>query len=88
MKRIGRWICLGAFCAGTVLVEYEILLRLGTVFVVFAAASAFAVVSGALYCAPEADERADGLHLRQRNRPQGFLRSIRPFKRQLRRGWT
>ena len=88
MKHVAGSICLGAFCAGTVLAEYEILLRLGTVFVVLAAAFALALVSGALYRAPEADERADGLHVRQRNRLPGFLRPIRPFQRQMRRGWT
>jgi hypothetical protein len=43
MKHLGSSICLGAFCAGTVLVEYEILLHLDAVLVVFAAASALAV---------------------------------------------
>ena len=40
--------------------EYEILLRLGGVFVVLATAFALAAVSRALYRAPEADERANG----------------------------
>jgi len=31
------------------------------------------VISVALYRAPEGDERADGLHIRQRNRPRRFL---------------
>jgi len=88
MKHVARSICLAAFCAGTVLAEYEILLRLGGVFVALATAFALAVVSGALYRAPEADERAHGLHVDSVIGPPGFLRRIRPFQRQMRRGWT
>ena len=66
-------ICLALFCTGTVFLEYEMLLLSGAAFVVFAAACALAVISGALYCAPEGDERADGLHIRQHNRPTPFL---------------
>ena len=61
------------FCASTVFLEYEMLLLSGAAFVVFAAACALSVISGALYHAPEGDERADGLHIRQRNRPRPFL---------------
>jgi hypothetical protein len=68
MKNVAGLICLISFCAGTVFVEYEILLVFGGAFVVFAGASALGVISGALYRAPEGDERADGLHIRQRNR--------------------
>jgi len=59
-------ICLALFCVGTVFLEYEMLLLFGAAFVVFAAACALAVILGALYRAPEGDERADGLHIRQR----------------------
>src|SRR5512132_4010672 len=72
-KKVAGLICLALFCAGTVFLEYEMLLRFGTAFVVFAAACALAVISGALYSAPEGDERGDGLHIRQRNRPRRFL---------------
>jgi hypothetical protein len=65
-------ICLALFCTGTVFLEYEMLLLSGAAFVVFAAACALAVISGALYYAPEGDERGDGLHLRQRNRAEAF----------------
>ena len=58
-------ICLALFCAGTVFLEYKMLLLFGSAFVVFAAACGVALISGALYCAPEGDERADGLHIRQ-----------------------
>ena len=88
MKHVARSICLGAFCAGTVLAEYEILLRLGGVFVVLATAFALAVVLGALYRAPEADERANGLHVDSVIGPPGFFHRIRLFQRQMRRGWT
>ena len=61
------------FCAGTIFLEYKMLLLFGAAFVAFAAASALAVISGVLYRAPEGAERADGLHIRQRNRPRPFL---------------
>ena len=66
-------ICLAWVCAGIVFVEYEMLLLCGAAFVVSAAACAVAVISGALYRAPDGDERADGLHIRERNRPRPFL---------------
>jgi hypothetical protein len=87
MKYVVGWICLGALYAGTVLVEY-VILRFGAVVLLFAAASAVAVLSSALYHAPEAYEQADGLHVRRGTRVSGFLRLIRPFQRGLRRGWT
>lgn len=72
-KKVAGLICLALFCAGTVFLEYKMLLLFGTAFVVFAAACALAVISGALYRAPEGDERGDGLHIRQRNRPRRLL---------------
>src|SRR5262245_32814086 len=66
-------ICLAWVCAGIVFVEYEMLLLCGAAFVVSAAACAVAVISGALYRAPEGDERADGLHIRKCNRRRPFL---------------
>ena len=65
-KKVAGLICLALFCVGTVFLEYEMLLLFGAAFVVFAAACALAVILGALYRAPEGDERADGLHIRQR----------------------
>jgi hypothetical protein len=72
-KKVAGLICLAWICAGTVFVEYEMLLLCGAAFVVSAAACAVAVISGALYRAPEGDERADGLHIRERNRPRPFV---------------
>ena len=71
-KKVAGLICLALFCAGTVFLEYKVWLLFGATFVAFAAAFALAVISGALYRAPEGDERADGLHIRQRNRPRPF----------------
>jgi hypothetical protein len=88
MKNVAGLICLASFCAGTVFVEYEMLLLFGGAFIVFAGVSALGVISGALYRAPEGDERADRLHIRQRNRPRRFLRHVRPFQGQMRRRWT
>ena len=71
-KKVAGLICLALFCAGTVFLEYEMLLLLGAAFVILAAALALAVISGALYRAPEGDERADGLHIRQRNQSRSL----------------
>jgi hypothetical protein len=72
-KNVAGLICLALFCAGIVFLEYKMLLLFGGVFVAVATACALAVISGALYHAPEGDERADGLHIRQRNRPRPFV---------------
>ena len=72
-KKVAGLICLALFSAGTVFLEYKMLLLFGAAFIVFAAACALAVISGALYRAPEGDERADGLRIRQRNRPRRVL---------------
>src|SRR5262245_10003619 len=72
-------ICLALFGAGTGFLEYEMLLLSGAAFVVFTAACALAVISGALCCAPEGDERADGLHLRQRHPAEVQETNLRSF---------
>jgi hypothetical protein len=72
-KKVAGLISLGLFCAGIIFVDYELLLHFGAVFVVFAAACALVVILGALYRAPEGDERADGLHIQQHNRSRPFL---------------
>ena len=69
-KKVAGLICLISFCAATVFLEYKMLLLFGATFIVFAAACAVAVISAALYRAPEGDERADGLHVRQPNPPR------------------
>ena len=78
-KKVAGLICLASFCAGTVFLEYKMLLFFGAAFVVFAASCALAVVSAALYRAPEGDERGDGLHIRERNRSasSGGLQELR-----------
>lgn len=70
-KEVAGWICLASFCACTVFLEYQMRLLCGAAFVVCAAACALAVISSALHRAPEADERADGLHVRPR-KPRGL----------------
>jgi hypothetical protein len=88
MKQLRRWIYLGPLSAGILFAEYEVLQRLGGVFVVFAGACALAIVAGALYRAPEGYEGADGFHIRPRKRSSGFGSAVRPSQRQMRRGWT
>ncbi len=74
MKNITGLICLASFSAGTLWVEYQAIWHFGGVFVVIGAASALAVVSGALFCAPEGHENATGLCVRRRTR-RGQARS-------------
>ena len=62
---------------GTIFLEYRMLLFFGAAFIAFAAASVLAVISGALYIAPEGAERADGLHIRQCNRLNVFFWHVR-----------
>ena len=72
MKEVAGWICFASCCAGTVFLEYQMLLLCGAAFFVCASACAVAVISGALYLAPEGEERADGVHIRQRTPPRRF----------------
>jgi hypothetical protein len=71
-KKVAGLMCLFSFCAATVFLEYKMLLLFGATFIVLAAACAVAVISAALYRAPEGEERADGLHVRQPNQPRPF----------------
>jgi hypothetical protein len=88
MKNIAGIICLASFCAGTIWVEYETISRFGGAFILIAGASALAVLSGALFCAPEGYERANGLHVGPGNRRSGPTRHVRLSQRQMRREWT
>ena len=88
MKNIAGIICLASFCAGTIWAEYEAISRFGGAFILIAGASALAVVSGALFRAPEGYEGANGLHVRPVNRRFGHTHRVRLAKRQVRRKWT
>lgn len=87
MKIIAGIICLASFCAGTIWVEYEAISRFGGAFILIAGASALAVLSGALFRAPEGYEDANGLHVRPGNRRFGHSRHVRLSQRQVRREW-
>ena len=80
MKSTVGLICLASFCGGTIWVEYEALSRCGGAFILIAAASGLAVLSGALFRAPEGHEDANGLHVRPANRRFGPTRHIRLSK--------
>jgi hypothetical protein len=71
-KNVTGLLCLVVFSVGVVFLEYKMLLLLGAVLFAFGVAFAVAVISTALYRAPEGDERPGGLHIRQRNRPKRF----------------
>ena len=88
MKNIAGIICLASFCAGTIWVEYEAISRFGGAFILIAGASALAVLSAALFRAPEGYEDANGLHVRPGNRRLGHGRHVRLSQRQVRREWT
>ena len=88
MKIIAGIICLASFCVGTIWVEYETISRFGGAFILIAGASALAVLSGALFHAPEGYEGANGLHVRPGNRRLGHTRHVRLSQRRVRREWT
>ena len=88
MKKMAGLICLASFCAGTIWVEYEAISRLGGAFVLIAAASALAVLLGALFRAPEGYGGRDGLHVRSRNRRFRPTGHVRLSQRRVRREWT
>jgi hypothetical protein len=88
MKNIAGIICLASFCAGTIWAEYEAISRFGGAFILIAAASALAVLSGALFRAPEGYEQADGFHVRAPNGRYGLVGRLRLVQRQVRREST
>jgi len=88
MKNIAGIICLASFCTGTIWVEYEAISRFGGAFILIAGASALAVLSAALFRAPEGYEDANGLHVRPGNRRFGHSRHVRLSQGQVRREWT
>lgn len=88
MKKIAGIICLASFCTATIWVEHEVISRFGGAFILVAVASALAVLSGALFRAPEGYEGPHGLHLRPDDRRFGFTRHVRLSQRQMRREWT
>ena len=88
MKNIAGIICLASSCAGTIWVEYEAISRFGGAFILIAGASALAVVSSALFRAPEGHEGANGLHVRPGDRRFGLTRHVRLSQWQVRREWT
>ena len=88
MKNVAGIICLASSCAGTIWVEYEAISRFGGAFILIAGASVLAVVSSALFRAPEGYEGPNGLHLRQGDRRFGLTRHVRLSQRQARREWT
>jgi hypothetical protein len=85
MKKTAGLISLASFCAGTIWLEYELLSRFGSVSVLIAAASALAVLSGALFRAPEGYEGSNGLDVGPSNRRSGPTRYVRHSQRQVRR---
>jgi hypothetical protein len=72
VKQLAGLISLVSFCAGAVLVEYEIAWRVGGALILLAGAGGLGVVSCALYTAPDGDERADGFHICRRNPRSGI----------------
>jgi hypothetical protein len=67
--------------------EYEMVLRLGSMPILFAAASVLSALLVALLRAPEGYERPDGFHVRARNRRFGHIRRVRLFQPARARGW-
>jgi hypothetical protein len=88
MKRIIGLVWLALSCAGAAWVEYEMVLRFGSALILFLVGSALAVLSGALICAPEGYERADGFHFRARDQRLRFVPRFWFSQRRVRREWT
>ena len=87
MKPIIGSICLALFCGSLAWFEYEMVLRLGSMPILFAAASVLSALLVALLRAPEGYERPDGFHVRARNRRFGHIRRVRLFQPARARGW-
>jgi hypothetical protein len=87
MKPIIGSICLALFCGGLAWFEYEMVRRLGSMPILFAAASVLSALLAALLRAPEGYERSDGFHVRTRNRRFGHIRRVRLFQPARARGW-
>jgi hypothetical protein len=77
MKRTAGLMCLGSLYAGTLWIEYQTILLLGTGCFLVAAGSALTLLAAALYRAPEGHEGRDGFHVRPRNRRASLVRHIR-----------
>ena len=88
MKRLRGWIYLGSFCAAALWIEYQLALLLGAGWVLCGSVFALAVLTFALWRAPEGQERADGLHIRSRKGSSGFVPAVGAPARRMRRGWT
>ncbi len=88
MKKIMRLTCLTLFCLGAAWAGLEITLHFGSAVIFFFAAFALGAPSGALFCAPEGYERADGFHVRTPKGQCGLVWRLRLFQRQVRRQWT
>jgi hypothetical protein len=83
MRNIIGLTCLALFCVGAASVGYEVTLYFGSAVIFFFAAFALAAPSGALFCAPEGYERADGFHVRAPKGRCGLAGRLRLFQRQL-----
>jgi hypothetical protein len=88
MKKIMRLISLALFCMAPAWVAYEIALHFGSAVIFFLAGLALAGTSGALFCAPEGYEQADGFHVRAPDRRYGLVGRLRLLQRQVRREST
>ena len=88
MKATVALMCVASLYAVALWVAYQTALLLGVWRFLVAGASALTLLAAALYRAPEGHEGADGLHIRPRKRPSGFVPAVRPAPRQMRRGWT
>jgi hypothetical protein len=88
MKATAALMCVGSLYAGAFWVAYQTALLLGVGYFLLAGGSALTLLAAALYRAPEGHERADGFHIRRRKRPSGFVPTVRPAQRPMRRGWT
>ena len=87
MRKIMRLTTLVLFCVAPVWVGY-VTLHFGSALIFFFAALALIGTAGALFCAPEGYEQADGFHVRAPNGRCGLVGRLRLLQRRVRREYT
>jgi hypothetical protein len=87
MKKIMRLTTLALFCVAAAWVGY-VTLHFGSAVIFFFAALALIGTAGALFCAPEGYEQADGFHVRAPTGRYGLVGRLRLLQRQVRREST
>jgi hypothetical protein len=81
MKQIIGLICLALFCLGVGWDEYQMVLRFGSMPLLFTVAPVLGALLVALFRAPEGYERPDGFHVCARDPRSRRVRGVRLAQR-------